>query len=672
LRLEGLPIAELLKLFAIFGGAMAVLYILKLRRRKVQVPFSPLWARVVEEKQSSSLFRALKRIGSLLVQWAIIALVILALGDPRLAGLGGCDTTPPEPPPPRHTLLMLDASASMATVEAGRTRLERARARAHTIVDQLATHPNHRVMVVQVDVLPRPLSLWSSDAAQLHAAVDRLAGGPAAEALDTPTGIDEALRFAEDALRGREGAEVVLVSDLAFAPIPEARAQALGMRVEAVGEGRGDNLGIAAFNVRPYLDDSLTYAVWYEIQNDTTREVSAQLFLYASPTGRSAADFMERGELVQTLALTLPPGGRVRDVAPDVKFQGSRLFARLAPDSRDPTRDVFPRDDVAFAVVPPRRQMKVQLVSDGNLFMNAALFLRENVTLTTRTASEYQGPEGFDVTVIDGADVDVSRPGNYFVVGPPALNTRLGLVAKGKLLEPRPDKIDQKHALARFVKLVDVNILEAPVFETQKGDQVVVAAQGGAPLLFARDDKAGQRKLVVMTFDLRQSLLPMTYAFPLLVVNTLNWFYQDPEGLLVPNRAGVALSLAWPSGDGAEPDPVGTSSAGSREVTVVPPDGAPAPVARKVGDRVQLTASRLGIYEVQAMPIAINLLSPEESRVGARTTAEGATYATWEAPPVVAAVEPSPWLASLWRTLLLAAIAVVVLEWLTWHRRVTV
>ena len=50
MNFNGIPISEMLKLAAIFGGAMVVLYILKLRRRRVQVPFSPLWARVVEEK----------------------------------------------------------------------------------------------------------------------------------------------------------------------------------------------------------------------------------------------------------------------------------------------------------------------------------------------------------------------------------------------------------------------------------------------------------------------------------------------------------------------------------------------------------------------------------------------------------------------------------------------
>ncbi|HRE90507.1 MAG TPA: hypothetical protein PK095_15355 [Myxococcota bacterium] len=64
MTLDGLPLPELGKLFAIFGGAMVLLYILRLRRRRIQVPFSPLWSRVLVERESSSLFKALKRIGS--------------------------------------------------------------------------------------------------------------------------------------------------------------------------------------------------------------------------------------------------------------------------------------------------------------------------------------------------------------------------------------------------------------------------------------------------------------------------------------------------------------------------------------------------------------------------------------------------------------------------------
>ena len=70
----------------IFGGAavfMTALYILKLRRRTVPVPFSKLWERILRDKEATSLFSRLKRLMSLLLQLALLALLVLALGDPR-------------------------------------------------------------------------------------------------------------------------------------------------------------------------------------------------------------------------------------------------------------------------------------------------------------------------------------------------------------------------------------------------------------------------------------------------------------------------------------------------------------------------------------------------------------------------------------------------------------
>ncbi len=658
MTLEGLPLAELGKLFAIFGGIMVVLYILRLRRRRVQVPFSPLWSRVVVEKQASSLFRALKRIGSLLVQLAIVALVVMALGDPKVASFMGCTHEDEKPPPPRHALLVIDASASMATVEAGRTRLQLAKEKAHAIVDQLAVHPSQRVMVVQLDAKTRPLTLWTSEPKALHAAIDQVAPDGA---LDTPTAIDDVLLLADDALRGRDGGETILISDLAFPAIPEARRKAIGLSAIAVG-GATDNLGIEAFNVRPYPDDSVTYVAWYAVRNESSRTVKANLFVYANPRGKSEDDFSDASRLVHTEPLTLEPGATLRGKIDELKFQGSRVFARLAVDSTDPMRDAFARDDAAFAVVPERRTLNVQLVSEGNLFINAALFLRENVKLTTTAPADYKGPEGFDVTVVDAVDVDITRPGNYFVIEPRGAPFK----SKGIVQQPEVSKVDKKHALARHVTFVDLNALETPVYEAMKKDEVVVAAKGNVPLLFTRvvADDLGVRRYVALSFDLRRSLLPMNYAFPILVVNAISWFWEDAEGLLQPNRAGVPLALAVP----------GTGST----LKVSGPADATVP-ARRVGERVHLSASKLGIWEVSdpTLPpdpkvssvaaIAVNLLSPDESRIAPVP----ADYAAW-VPPTFEEPNENIWLRDFWRVLLLAALALVMVEWMTWHRRVTI
>src|SRR5438132_13556514 len=80
----GLSTAQLLTIFGVAGGAIVVLYILKLRRRRVPVPFSRLWERVLVDRPTSSLFSQLKRILSLLLQLALLALMVFALADPRV------------------------------------------------------------------------------------------------------------------------------------------------------------------------------------------------------------------------------------------------------------------------------------------------------------------------------------------------------------------------------------------------------------------------------------------------------------------------------------------------------------------------------------------------------------------------------------------------------------
>ena len=68
---------------AVVGALVVVAYILKLRRRRFEVPFSKLWQRVLREKETTSLWRRLKRLLSLLVQLVFVGLLLFAAMDPR-------------------------------------------------------------------------------------------------------------------------------------------------------------------------------------------------------------------------------------------------------------------------------------------------------------------------------------------------------------------------------------------------------------------------------------------------------------------------------------------------------------------------------------------------------------------------------------------------------------
>ena len=69
------------------GGAVAAalvaLYVLRLRRQRVEVPFAPLWQRVLEERSANQLWEKLKRLLSLLLQLALLGVLLLALADPQ-------------------------------------------------------------------------------------------------------------------------------------------------------------------------------------------------------------------------------------------------------------------------------------------------------------------------------------------------------------------------------------------------------------------------------------------------------------------------------------------------------------------------------------------------------------------------------------------------------------
>src|SRR5262249_58163689 len=102
----GLGFGQLAAIFGAVGGAVVVLYILKLRRRPVPIPFSPLWSRILKDKDATSLFSRLKRLLSLLLQLALLLLLVLALGDPRTAI---------EAVEGRNLVVLVDTSASMQT-----------------------------------------------------------------------------------------------------------------------------------------------------------------------------------------------------------------------------------------------------------------------------------------------------------------------------------------------------------------------------------------------------------------------------------------------------------------------------------------------------------------------------------------------------------------------------
>ncbi|HEY8429066.1 MAG TPA: VWA domain-containing protein, partial [Sandaracinaceae bacterium] len=599
---------------------------LKLRRRQVEVPFVHLWHEVLAEKRTTRLFSALKRILSLLVALTVVCALSLAMGDPRWAGASD---------EARTTVVLVDASASMQATDVAPSRLDAARREVERLVDGLGG--SDRMLIAQMDASTVPLSPMTGEQRILRESLARL------EPTDVAADLPRALRFALDVLRGAPRPRIVIVSDGVLGPPGEAAARAREAGVEVdwirVGEG-GRNVAITAFSVRRYPLDKSRSQVLVELWNPTRSDESVELTLLGD------------GEEIDVQRLRVAAGERLRRFFENVSGADRTLEARIR--LADGTRDAQPADDRAYARLPERRRARVQAVTSGNLYLSAALLLDEYLEVVEVTPDEYPAEGRFDVTIFD-AWIPPTPPDTHAMYIFPAAREGVEgpFEVTGTVQRPFFDRIDRDHPIVRFTALRDVNVAEALAVELQQGDRVV-AGDEGVPLLVT-GTRNGKR-MIALLFDVRRSDLPLRVAWPMLLLNGIDFFVQEDAGYFSSYETGETWHVPVP--------------AGVEHATLVDPSGR-ARTVPIVDGRAVATGQRAGFYTIRAGAyedvLAANL-GPSQEAVIEPAEHLDVGGARADAPEIGAPGVRT----ELWMLLVLAALAVITVEWFTYHRRLTV
>jgi hypothetical protein len=674
------------------GGAVLLAigaYIIKMRRRRFEVPFSRLWQRVLDQRDANALWKQLKRLLSLLLILGIIAIMLFAALDPTL---GVVDRKA------RSVVILFDASASMKAMDGddkgGKSRLDAAKDRTRHLIDGMGG--GDVAMVMKVDGQATPMSRFGSDAPMLDKIVDGIA------ASDTPADLTRALGAAADALRDRPNPLIVLVSDGAFpeqqlslvrwgaAPAaPQAPAAPPGPASARPGQAwatknlaavdlsgidvrylpvgrRSDNVGIISFNVRRYIANRAAYEVYIEVQNFGQEPAHRQLTLYNGDTA------------VDVKRLDLAPGQRVHQIYAKLPASADdKLRASLRPVDGPGGSDPFALDDQAFALLPAKKKQKVFLVSTGNLYLEGALLAYDNIDLLGRVS-----PAEYDArpAMADGADVVVFDDHTPQVVpAPPACllyfhptGAASPIAVRGEVTSPHITEADEGHPVMRWVTLSDVYMDRSDAFAPQAArGESTLAFSVTDPIIAARRD--GKRKILAFGFSLpapgRDSAtdLPLRVAFPMMLVNALDWFAGDTTDLLTTYPTGSRERVPL---DGV---------VGATEAEVRGPDGqlTRTPV---IDGLATFYGSRVGYYDLAAkapdggvlarIELAANLASAEESDIApsAKLTL-GGPGGKQLAEPEAFAISHSQ---KLWIYLIIFVAGLVLVEWITYHRRITV
>jgi hypothetical protein len=621
--LSGLPFATLAGVFAAMAVLTTGLYILKLRRRPIAVPFARIWDSVLRDRESSRLFSELKRWLSLLLQLVLVGLLVFALGDPRF-GFGAAEG--------KNLIVLIDGSASMKATDESPNRLEAAKAKVRKLVRGLGAAD--RALIVQMDMLPTPKSTLSGDVSELEAGIDRV------RASDTPADLERAIGFAKDALLGLAHGEIVLASDGALSLPQTLDLGSLPVRLLPVGTS-DTNLAITEFSARRYPLDKSRVEVMLELTNTNDRPADVELSLVGD------------GNVIEVNRLRLGPAERLPRFYPDVSGANRRLEARIATVGA--ARDALPADDRAYALMPERRRARVLVVTTGNTYLEAALLLDEYLDVVYTDPKRYPSSERFDVTIFDGvAPPPAENSGALLYLNPPAEGSPVEL--ERPIRDFGFDSWDRKHPIVRFTALGDVQVAHGFRLLPERADKVIGASELG-PILVS-GARSGHRFLA-LGFDPRNSDLVLRPAWPLLLLGAIDDFVAEDSGYLSAFRTGQSWRI---------PAPTGVDQA-----TLKTPRGASVQVSVKEG-RAAYFGDAAGFYslsaaapEAGAHEFAANLADPAESRIAPQHQLALGTTKTSEASIGTPGVRRR-----LWAYLLLAVVCMSALEWFTYHRRITV
>jgi hypothetical protein len=471
------PLQALL-LGTVTAAAVIAMYFLKLRHRRVFISSSILWRRVLDERQSHSLWEKLRKIISAAIAVTIALLIALSLARPEIESLTGKN---------ERIAIVIDTSPTMNTqTSAGNSRWQHAVDEAKALLDSGGPTTEFRV----IDTSGATASAFTTDRNEVRRLIDQM----------SPKTSDPQFPKVD----GRD-AQVYFVSDgVAIHNTPSF------VKKISVFEA-ANNVGITAFEIRSVPSTPQGYEAYLEVQNFGQ---PAEVGITLSGAG---------GQRVNR-TVSLRTAEVYKDVFDLSDFAGGGI--RAAVQTKD---DALPLDDVAFAYLPVKRKTRTLLVTKGNHFLETALKLNNYVDLMITDPADFRESPTIDAYIFDrfAPAVAPSRPA--LIIGTP--NAAWLKPALGDVQKPEITAWSDNHPVMQYVSVHDVAIERASRIDP--GNLTVIAASKQTPLIVASE----KPKWVMLTFDLDSSDFPFHVGFPVFIDNVLSWFNR--EQLAINRSPGI-------------------------------------------------------------------------------------------------------------------------------------
>jgi hypothetical protein len=590
--------------------AIVALYFLRIRRPTRVVPALNLWPDQIRDRQANVPWQRLRFSWLLLLQLLAAAVLVAAAVQPVLSA--GTSLS-------RHSVVLLDVSASMQARDVQPSRLDEAKREIGGIIDQLG--PLDRMTLIAVGSVPRVVTSVAGDRESLHRAVGAIGSS------NGPADLSAALTLASGLVRSGDDAHVYLFSDGIVGPIRTDSANAMPFQLDYRRVGiSGENIALTSLVVRT---GAQSRAAHLHLQN------------FGQQTRSFNLEWRADNKLVDIQKLTLE-GGQAQDLVLPVPAEATLVSAHV--DSGD----VFALDDTVTAVARTPRAFRVLLVTAGNVFLQQAISLRSDIELDVVAPSAYKSSAPYAMSIFDRFSPATLPNAPFISIDPPAGTALAGGTAIGI---GRVRASDAGDPLLTNVDLQDVHVARSQDLRGSKfGRALITSLQ--TPLVLVRDEPFRQ---ALFGFDLHDSDLPIRIAFPILLQNLSEWilppsvpshsFHPDESVTIVPATGATSVTVVRP--DGSRRSLAGGSVATFRDTGLMGLYTVEQVVSGNV-DRSWFTVNLFSEQISQLKPIERLTLPPSNNTTVARVVHRGQ-------------LEIWPWIA-------LVALAVVVTEWLAFHR----
>jgi hypothetical protein len=699
-------------------AAVLSLYFLKLRRKPIEVPSTLLWQRSLEDLHVNSIWQRLRSNLLLYLQLLFLGLIILACLRPGWSG---------SEPVGEKRIYMLDQSASMLTDDADPNRLESAKRAIRSLIQN--SRDDDVGMLIAFSDRADVRQGFTKDKNKLIAALESV---PAtnritnfSEAIRSATALAMPAKDSGDSIEISEAEEssvanslparVFLFSDGGFVNVDDPNLDKLPVDFYSIGEVTTSNVAI------------LSFAVQKREGTVDQMEAFARLASYGESEASFTASLEIDGELADATTVKMAPNSETGIVFELNALQEGEL--KLILD----VADASPVDNVAYAAVRPPRRIKVLLVSPGNSALEAAMKtdrcrqisdveFQDVEYLKTPEYESRQAQGDFELIVFDRcAPASMPLANTLFIgVKPPLIHAELASKENGRdesaegtqpmtdvaqdasnqdkgsspaKADAKPQNgaaigeakestnkesmaveewktgeasgpvlildVDRSHPITQYLEMNSVIIVEGMSLTPPEGGKVLMTSDSGpvfgiAPRGPFQDAVLGFSVAVNENTDwgLRRSFPVFVYSS----IETLGGGAAESSADSVRPGESIRVGLA--------PQVL--------ECVVETPSGEKVPLTRGSDSRFLFTKTdEIGIYKVHDADsktlletFCVNLFSSRESDVRATGSIElGAKAVAAETSSIKSRQEA-------WRWLILGGLALLILEWGIYNRRV--